>query len=119
MVLISRLPRWIAGTSVPWRNRLEAGWICTLNWPGALFSSCSLNTFKPPTSQSLSAPADEMRSCTWALADIETHASTARTIAFTGPPLVWSGGLDLRDCHRQPLYPLMAEVDLYTSTAAV
>src|SRR5258707_15469136 len=87
--------------------------------PGPDFPGCPLNPFSPPPSQSLSAPADEMRSCTWALADIETAASTARTIAFTVPPLVWSGGLELRDRHRQPLYPVMAEVDLYACIAAV
>jgi hypothetical protein len=63
IVLISRLPRCSAGTSVPWRNSELAPCTDTAIWPGSAFSMFSLNINIDLCSQSLSAAACEMRIC--------------------------------------------------------
>ncbi len=74
MVLISRLPRWIAGTSVPWRNRLDPGCSRISNWLGAALSTSSLKRSSDFDRKSGGGAAVEKRSriLSWAPAGTAT-----------------------------------------------
>src|SRR5688572_32261046 len=112
MVLISRLPRCIAGTSVPWRKSELAKCSCTSN-SGAAFSSSLLKSCMERDRKSGGGAAVEKRSTSFccAAAGIAAKTSESRTSRqrMDLSPFGWAGrklslgGLQLRHGERKDL----------------